>query len=140
MLTELGLEPVPAGPGEWHVRLPSQARRAFGLVVRRGERSVTFTAFFMRAPDRDPAGVYRGLLRRNLDLPEWRYAVDDDGDIYLTARVPADTLGPDRLDDLLGLLVTHADAAYGPVMHQGFVVPPAAGLPSGPMPNSRASV
>lgn len=118
-----------AGPREWRVTLPVGAHRSFGVVATAAERTVTLSAFFMRAPDRNHAEVYRGLLRRNLDLPEWRFAVDDDGDMYLVARVDAGVLTPERLDALLGLLVSLGETTHEAVMRQGFVVPESSGPP-----------
>ena len=126
----LGLDATRAGGGEWHVRLPSEARRTFGAVLRGAERTVTLTAFFIRTPDRNREAVFRRLLRRNLDLGDWRFAVDDHGDIYLRAVADGATLDAGRLDELLGALVTLMDAAHGPLMELGFEVPPRATDPA----------
>ncbi|MFN8109501.1 MAG: YbjN domain-containing protein [Thermoleophilia bacterium] len=121
-LRDLGLTVTVAGPREWHVALPSEARRSFGVVVRHAERTVRLVAFFMRTPDRNREEVFRSLLRRNLDQAHWRFAVDDHGDVYLLAATEVEGLDAARLDALLGQLIVIGDAAYDTVMRLGFEV------------------
>ena len=91
-------------------------------------------AFFLRGPDRDHEAVYRRLLRKNLDTRDWRFAIDDDGDLYLLADTPLDGLDVDRLDGLLGSLSTLVDETYESVVRLGFAVPE--GTIFGPPPSA----
>lgn len=126
-LGALGLEPAAHAPGEWTLRLPSAMRGAVGVALGVRERTLTMSSFFMRAPDVRHGDVHRRLLRRNLDLPFWRFAIDDAGDLFLTCVL--DLSGRDEdavaglLDEVLGLLVTTVDEMYEPVLRTGFEVP-----------------
>lgn len=140
-LSALGVEPDPTAPGRWTVALPSEVRGGIGVAVTAGERTVTLAAFVMRAPDVRHAEVYGRVLRRNLELPVWRFAVDDAGDLFLTAVL--DCAGHDAdgvaalLDEALGLAVVTVDEMYEPLVRTGFDVPDdvrVAGRPSGAGP------
>lgn len=122
-LASTGLTPERVGARRWSVRVPCETRGSVGVLVARSERTVTLSAFFMRAPDRNHGEVYRRLLRRNWDMRGWRFAVDDPGDVFLLATVEADAVTGALMDDLLGLLVTCVDEAFEAAVRVGFDIP-----------------
>jgi Putative bacterial sensory transduction regulator len=87
------------------------------------ERTVRMATFVMRAPDRDHEAVYRRMLERNLRMAYWRFGLDPDGDLFLAAHLNDDQLGPERLDAVLGLLVTYVDETYEGLVRMGFDIP-----------------
>lgn len=133
VLDDMGVGAERVGPREWALRLPSDARGSVAVGIACGERTVTVRAFFMRAPDRDHAAVYRRVLRKNHDMHEWRFCVDDAGDLFLVASVPAVDVTEERLDDLLGLLVVYVDETFEATVRAGFDIPPGVSV-SGPPP------
>lgn len=140
-LEDLGAEPRPDAEGRLTVALPSQMRGTIGVALTVQERTVALTTFVMRAPDVRHAEVYRRMLRRNLDLPVWRFAVDDAGDLFLSAVV--DCAGRDAasvaalLDEALGLAVVTVDEMYEPLLRTGFEVPDGVRV-TGPPPSPGA--
>lgn len=140
-LDALGLEPAVRGPGEWTVRIPSEMRGTVGVALGVRERTLTMSSFFMRAPDVRHGDVHRRLLRRNLDLPFWRFAADDAGDLFLTCVLDLEGRDEDTisglLDEVLGLLVTTVDEMYEPVLRTGFEVPEGMRV-TGPPPGAAA--
>jgi Putative bacterial sensory transduction regulator len=132
-LDEIGAEAEPRGDREWGVRLPSAKRGAVTALLTARERTLAVSAFFLRGPDRDHEAVYRRLLRKNLDTRDWRFAIDDDGDLYLLAETPLAGLDVDRLDGMLGSLSTLVDETYESVVRMGFAVPE--GTTFGPPPS-----
>ena len=48
------------------------------------------------------------------------FAVDRLGDIYLDARLPLSSAGPDELDRLLGSVLTYADESFNTILELGF--------------------
>jgi hypothetical protein len=48
------------------------------------------------------------------------FAVDRLGDIYLDARLPLSSVGPDELDRLLGSVLTYADESFNTILELGF--------------------
>ena len=131
-LAEIGAEAEPRGERGWGVRLPSAKRGAVTALLTARERTLAVRAFFLRGPDRDHEAVYRRLLRKNLDTRDWRFAIDDDGDLYLLADTPLAGLDVDGLDGLLGSLSTLVDETFESVVRMGFAVPE--GTTFGPLP------
>jgi hypothetical protein len=131
-LDEIGAAAERRGAREWGVRLPSDKRGAVTALLTARERTLAVRAFFLRGPDRDHDSVYRRLLRKNLDTRDWRFAIDDGGDLYLLADTPLAGLDVDGLDGLLGSLSTLVDETYESVVRMGFEVPE--GTKFGPPP------
>lgn len=138
-LKDLDLAPAARRGGGWSVELPSITRGVIGVGFRAHERTVRMGSFFMRAPDRDHAAVYRRMLERNLQMAYWRFGLDPDGDLFLAAHLDEDELAA-RLDAVLGLLVTYVDETYEGLVRLGFDIPahirvggapPAADAPAG---------
>lgn len=123
LLDEAGLAPDRVDARTLHVALPSLARGGIGVLIRCNERTASLTAFVMRRPDRATENVQFRLLRRNLETPWWRFAVDDHGDVFAVAHADGRGLSADGLDELLGLLVATVDEIYEPLVRTGFDIP-----------------
>lgn len=121
-LLALDLEPVVVADGV-AVRLPSERRGSFVLLIAPTERALAMRAFVMRAPDRRHEAVYRRLLAKNLDAADWRFALDEWGDVYLTAYVPQDVIRTGQLDGLLGGACAAVDAVFEGIARTGFDIP-----------------
>ena len=122
-LEEIGAQADRRSGREWAVQVPCQKRGAIAAIVAAGEHTATLQAFYCRAPDRGHEAVYRRLLRKNLGTYSWRFALDDDGDIFLAAQVPLACLSTTELDDLLGTLAVIVDETWEGVLRSGFEVP-----------------
>ena len=122
-LAEIGVEAARRGDREWGVRVPSAKRGAVGVLVTVLERTLALRAFVLRGPDRRHEDVYRRMLRKNLSTRQWRFAVDDAGDVYALADAPLDGLDADVLDGLLGALSALVDETYESLVRTGFDVP-----------------
>lgn len=122
-LAETGADVERLDERSFVVRVPSSVRGAIAAMLRVGERTLSADAFFMRGADRDHEEVYRRVLRKNLGPGRWRFALDDDGDLFLTLRVPLAGLGAAELDDMLGELSVTVDESFEGIMRVGFVVP-----------------
>ena len=122
-LEQIGAEAERNGEREWGVRLPSTKRGAIGAALSVRERTLTIRAFVLRCPDRAHEDVYRRLLHKNLTTPHWRFAIDDDGDVYLVCDAALAALDADALDGLLGSLCSVVYETYESVARTGFDVP-----------------
>lgn len=120
-LSAIGLHHEPGGRRHVLVRIPTRMRGDFGVVVEVAERSAALRAFLLRAPDRNAEDVYRRALKRNLAASTWSFAVDDDGDLFLVARVMLG--GGPGLDEVLGELALLVDESYEGLVRLGFDVP-----------------
>ncbi len=119
MLVALPLDVRAADDGLW-IAVPSQRRGAVTVQIVPTERTVTFRAFVMRAPDLAHQDVYRRLLRKNHDAGPWVFSLDALGDVFLVANRPVGALDSDALDGLLGALSSHVDEVFEGLVSTGF--------------------
>ena len=123
LLEELDVGAHPAPGGGWVVRVPSAKRGDVAAHISGAERTVTIRAFLLRGPDRGHLEIFRRLLRKNLATRDWRFALDEAGDIYAVADTAVQGLDSNALDGLLGGLSALVDEVYEGVLRAGFAVP-----------------
>jgi hypothetical protein len=121
-LTELGAPFERAETGAYLVELHGRHRPSTRVWLIAGAQAVAVEAFVMHVVPNavpDPLRLHAHLLRRNLQLRDVHYAVDDVGDVFLVGSLAAPTLElVDRvLGEVLQLLEQDAEAlrwlAYG---------------------------
>lgn len=98
--------------GEW--------KRTIPVLFEVGERSVRVTSLLAGRPDENHGQVHAYLLHRNEDAHWVHFALDDEGDIVLTGRMPDDVVTPATLDELLGEVLAVSDASFNSVLRAGF--------------------
>jgi hypothetical protein len=102
------------------VSLPGERKlkTTCSLVV--GAHSLSVNAFVARRPDENHEAVYRWMLERNTRLYAVAFALDRHGDIYLSGRLPLDSVTPDEVDRLLGVVLEAADSSFNTLLELGF--------------------
>lgn len=120
VLTEAELEWESPGSGNYVVKLPGTRKLSTTVSLLVGRHSLSLNAFVIRHPDENEAGVHRWLLERNLKLYGVSYAVDQLGDVYVTAKLPLAAITPDSIDGLLGQVLEAADGAFNTLLELGF--------------------
>ena len=118
------------------VQVPVTKRGPLAVAIVVGDHTLTLRTFVMRGPDRAREDVFRRLLRKQLDTRVWRFAIDDDGDIFAAGDLPLAGLTADVLDGTLGLLAGLVDETYEGLVRTGFDVPD--DVPLGPPPGPSA--
>jgi hypothetical protein len=119
-LTEQGIEFTEAPDGVFSFALPGERKLQTAVRLDVGPHALGCHAFVCRAPDENHEAVYRWLLQKNLRMYAVSFAVDRLGDIYLDARLPLSSAGPDELDRLLGSVLTYADESFNTILELGF--------------------
>lgn len=134
-LAELAaLEPVPGAhgkpvevqldsgerPGEWLVQLPGSTRLHVPISVLVGQRFAEVSAFVCRNPEEHHEEVYRWLLSRNARLRLVHFAIDRNGDIFVSGRLPAESVTAESFDQLLGEAMDVADRSFNEIISRGF--------------------
>ncbi|MEV5434959.1 YbjN domain-containing protein [Streptomyces sp. NPDC052682] len=120
VLKDAELEWESPEPGTYVAKLPGTRKLSTTLSLRVGRHSLSLNAFVIRHPDENEAAVHRWLLERNLKLYGVSYAVDQHGDIYVTARLPLSAVTPDEVDRLLGQVLEAADGSFNTLLELGF--------------------
>ncbi|MDT9698775.1 YbjN domain-containing protein [Streptomyces sp. P17] len=119
-LQDAALEWESPDPGTYVVKLPGTRKLSTTVSLLVGRHSLSLNAFVIRHPDENESGVHRWLLERNLKLYGVSYAVDQLGDVYVTAKLPLSAVSPDELDRLLGQTLEAADGAFNTLLELGF--------------------
>lgn len=119
-VADTGLEWSEPQPGSFVVNLPGQKRLKTACWLTVGSNAVAIEAFVVRNPDENHAGVHRWLLAHNARMYVVSWSIDDDGDIYLTGRLPLAAVTAEEVDRLLGVVLDYADAAFNTLLELGF--------------------
>jgi hypothetical protein len=119
-LAALGLTAETPQPGSYLVRLEGQRKLATMTWLIVGSHSLHVEAFFCRKPDENHARFYRFLLERNGRMYGVHFAVDAEGDIYLTGRLPLAAVTAGEIDRVLGCVLSYSDENFNPALAIGF--------------------
>lgn len=119
-LKDAELEWESPAPGNYVVKLPGTRKLSTTVSLLVGRHSLSLNAFVIRHPDENESGVHRWLLERNLKLYGVSYAVDQLGDVYVTAKLPLAAITADEIDRLLGQVLEAADGAFNTLLELGF--------------------
>lgn len=119
-LTELGVDWTAANGTDLIVTMPGERKLKTTCVLRVGQRQLDLHAFVVRRPEENAEGVHRFLLERNLRLHGIAFCVDHLGDIHLVGSLPAEALSTERLDQLLGEVLTASDENFNRLLELGF--------------------
>ena len=119
-LAELGLTAECPQPGSYLVRLEGQRKLVTMTWLIAGTHSLHVEAFFCRRPDENHARFYRFLLERNGRMYGVHFAVDAQGDVYLTGRQPLASVSTDEIDRVLGCVLSYSDDNFNAALAIGF--------------------
>jgi hypothetical protein len=118
--TEHGMEYHRVDATHYAVALPGQKRLMTTCELTIGPRALELAAFVVRHPDDNAEAVYRFLLQRNTRTYGVHWAIDADGDVYLTGRVPLAAVDAEEIDRLFGAVLEYADGAFNVLLELGF--------------------
>lgn len=108
------------GEDRYMTMLAGQWKRTIPVLLQLDERHLEVTSLFCGVPDEGHEEVYAILLHRNERSGPVHFALDDEGDVVIVARVPLVALDDRGIDELLGSLLTTADETYNKVLRAGF--------------------
>jgi hypothetical protein len=102
------------------VALPGEKRLKTACILTVGAHALEIEAFVMRRPDENREQVYAWLLQRNTRSYAVSWAIDSAGDVYLTGRVPLESVTADEIDRILGCVLDYADGSFNVLLEMGF--------------------
>jgi len=121
-------------PGELdHVHAPDERGHYHWLVRLRGDEKDVITIWFslrqrtvhvecelMPAPEENKEALYAFLLKKNAELREVHLALGPEQGVYLVTQLPAAEITADRVDELLGAVLTYVDELFVNAMSLGY--------------------
>jgi hypothetical protein len=119
-LATAGLQVEQVDQDRWMTMLSGEWKRTIPLLFHLEDRSLTVTSLFASVPDEQHAEVYRILLQRNQRPLPVHFALDDEGHLILTGRLPIAALDAEAVDTLLGAVLTLSDETFNQVLRAGF--------------------
>lgn len=120
VLMDAGLDITPVGEDRWMTMLAGEWKRTIPVLFHVDERSLKITSLLAGVPDEGHAEVYRILLHRNERPLPVHFAMDDEGDLILVGHLPLEVVDAERVDELLGLILTQSDETFNQVLRAGF--------------------
>ena len=109
-----------SGPDTFVITLPGEHKLQTNMSLTVGSHAITINAFVSRNPEENHEAVYRWLLERNRRMYAVSFAVDHLGDIYLTGRIPLNSITSAELDRVLGSVLEYSDGAFNTILELGF--------------------
>jgi hypothetical protein len=109
-----------SGERRWFVRLLGEEKSVFSVWFHLRQRTLHVETYFMPAPEERAGEVYEHLLRRNLKLYGFTFAIGEEDAVFLVAQVPNAAVDDDELDRLLGSAYAYVEQCFRPAMRLGF--------------------
>jgi hypothetical protein len=107
-------------PGvRWFLRLRSADKDVLTLWLTLRQRTLRHEAQVMPAPPA-AAEVHAYLLRRNLSLPQLRFALGPEDAVVLVGELPIGRVDDDELDRVVATTLSVVDDCYATAMRLGF--------------------
>ena len=107
----------------WSLVLPGRIRLAIPVAIEVGPTTSTLTSFLLRGP-RPPHGradlLHRLLLRRNRTTRRLHFALDQDDDVLLVARLPTAALSAAELEQTLAEILSVSESAFEALVHLAY--------------------
>jgi hypothetical protein len=119
-LDSTGLQWRAETPTRFTVDLPGEYKRQTTTTLDVGEHSLRVSAFVVRHPDENHAGMHRWLLERNARLAGVAFTIDPAGDVYLVGRLPLACVTEDEIDAVLGRVLDATDSSFNTLLELGF--------------------
>lgn len=119
-LAESGLPHERADDESYIVTLPGEHRLKTTCYLIVGRHGLRVEAFVCRKPDENHQQLYAYLLTRNSAMFGVAWSIDDNGDIYLSGRLPLRTVDAEVLDQVLGAVLEYADSNFDTILQLGF--------------------
>ena len=119
-LNDTGLDWAAETPTRFTVELPGEHKRRTATTLDVGEHSIRVSAFVVRHPDENHAGMHHWMLERNARLSGIAFTIDPAGDVYLVGRLPISCVSTDEIDAVLGSVLEAADGSFNTLLELGF--------------------
>lgn len=108
------------GERRWIARVTGEEKATFSIWFHLRQRSLHVETYMMPAPEENLAQVYEHLLRRNLKLRGFSFAIGAEDGVFLIGEVPVERVDDAELDRLFGSVYTYVEQCFRPAMRIGF--------------------
>ena len=104
----------------WVARVVGEEKANFAVWFQLRQRSLHVETYVLPAPEENAAATYEYLLRRNLHLHGFRFAIGVEDAVFLIGEIPVEWIDDDELDRLLGSTYAYVEQSFRPAMRLAF--------------------
>ncbi len=104
----------------WVARVEGEEKTNFAVWFALRQRSLHVETYVLPAPEENVAQTYEYLLRRNLKLHGFRFAIGAEDAVFLVGEIPVEWIDDDELDRLFGSTYAYVEQAFRPAMRLAF--------------------
>jgi hypothetical protein len=108
------------GERRWIARVTGEQKATFSIWFHLKQRSLHVETYMMPAPEENEAQVYEHLLRRNLKLRGFCFAIGAEDAVFLIGEIPVERINDAELDRLFGSAYSYVEQCFRPAMRLGF--------------------
>lgn len=106
--------------GRWGIRMAQRCRDFTTIWFTVGQRTVGYEAFLLTDPPHNRADAYRLCLARNRTSWPVAIALDRQGDLSVSGRIPLESLTPAALDQAVGSVYEIIELTFRALLEIGF--------------------
>ena len=104
----------------WVARVEGEEKSHFAVWFQLRQRSLHVETYVLPAPEENVAQTFEYLLRRNLKMHGFRFAIGAEDAVYLVSEIPVEWVDDDELDRLLGSTYAYVEQSFRPAMRLAF--------------------
>ncbi|MFK7919089.1 MAG: YbjN domain-containing protein [Ilumatobacter sp.] len=108
------------GTIRWYVRMRGEEKEFTTVWLTLGQRTLRYETYFMPAPEENERELYENLLRRNERLVGAHFSIGAEDAVFLRGEVPADAVGKDDIDRILGIFYATVEQMFMSLLRVGF--------------------
>ena len=104
----------------WYVRMRGEERDYIALWLTLGDYTLAYETYVMPAPEERAAELYEYLLRQNVRMNGFAFAIGHEDAVYLTGHLPLAAVDDDELDRIVGSAYAYVERWFRPAMRIGY--------------------
>ena len=112
--------PDDRGHFHWLIRLHGEEKNVITVWLSLRQRTVHVETELMPAPEENHEELYRYSLVKNAELRLVHLAIGPEDGIFLMTDIPVGEVTLERLDELVGAIVTYVDEIFPTAMTMGY--------------------
>lgn len=112
--------PDDRGHFHWLIRLHGDEKNVITVWLSLRQRTVHVETELMPAPEENQEELYRYSLVKNAELRLVHLAIGPEDGIFLMTDIPVGEVTLERLDELVGAIVTYVDEIFPTAMTMGY--------------------
>ena len=104
----------------WVARVEGEEKAHFAVWFQLRQRSLHVETYVLPAPEENVAETFEYLLRRNLRMHGFRFAIGAEDAVFLVSEIPVEWVSDEELDRLLGSTYAYVEHSFRPAMRLAF--------------------